>query len=109
MWNRWDLERVLRKMNYYDDRVETNDPDELLYGRTPTEILNAVDLDNYSLNDDWVQFTIYGMRSFQYPSIEIDMDSLIEYICDYEDSLENQDLQDILDEYDEDEEEDDEE
>lgn len=73
--------------SYYDDRIYGNDIDELLYGLKPSEVLNAIDLDNYSENDDYMIESIYGYRSFSYLSDDnspYDEDALVEYIMDNE-------------------------
>ena len=96
--------------NYMDDYIHNNDPDELMCGQKPSDILSTVDMDSYSLNDDWACYTTYGWASFDWVSDKnspFDIDELVEWYCDY-DGYEQTDLLDyeelIEDEEDEDEE-----
>ena len=72
--------------NYMDDYIYNNDPDELMCGQKPSDILSAVDMDSYSLNDDWAYGgSIYGWRSFNYLDAEnspFDIDEIISWYCD---------------------------
>lgn len=91
--------------NYMDDYIESNDPDEFLYGKTPTEILSAVDTENYNIHDNWAYATIYGWVSFDYLDDEnspFDIDEIIDWYCynegyeqtdylDYEELIEDED------------------
>lgn len=97
--------------NYMDDYIYNNDPDELMCGQKPSDILSAVDMDSYSLNDDWACYTSYGLASFSWlsdKSSPFDIDELVEWYCDY-DGYEQTDLLDyeelMEDEEDEEEEE----
>ena len=94
--------------NCMDDYISNNDPDEFLYGRTPTEILSAVHTKEYSLHDDWACDTIYGYVSFNYLDDEnspFDIDEIIDWYCynegyyetnslDYEELIEDEDEED---------------
>jgi hypothetical protein len=91
--------------NYMDDYIENNDPDEFLHGQSPSEILSAVDMQEYSLHDDWACATIYGWQSFSYLDSEnspFDIDEIIDWYCynegyeqtdylDYEELIEDED------------------
>lgn len=47
-----------------DDRVyDMSELDELLYGKSPLEIIEMVDGNNFSTSDDYFQFTMYGLES----------------------------------------------
>lgn len=73
--------------NYYDDRIEYNDIDELCCGLCPSDVINAIDLDNYNLNDDFAVDSIYGWRSFNYVDDEkspFDINGLAKYIVNSE-------------------------
>lgn len=73
--------------NYMDDYIYDNDPDELMCGQSPSEILSAVDMADYSLNDDWVYGSVYGWQSFSYLDSELspfDIDEIISWYCDNE-------------------------
>jgi hypothetical protein len=71
--------------NYMDDYIENNDPDEFLHGQSPSEILSAVDTENYRLHDDWAcGGSIYGWQSFDYLDSEnspFDIDEIIDWYC----------------------------
>ena len=74
--------------NYMDDYIYNNDPDELMAGQSPLEILSAVDTENYSIHDDWAYGgSIYGWQSFNYLEDEnspFDIDEIISWYCDNE-------------------------
>lgn len=87
-WEQVDLwnERC-EDYNYMDDYIYNNDPDELMCGQKPSDILSAVDMENYDLNDDWACCTIYGWASFGWLSDKnspFDIDELVEWYCDNE-------------------------
>lgn len=107
LWNEY-----CENAGYMDSYIEINDPDEFLCGNKPSEVLNAIDLDDYSPNDSYVVCTIYGYKSFDLGNcIEnspIDISDIIKYIIDSEDPLENDDVEELLEEYLESEEEDEE-
>ena len=96
--------------NYTDDKIYYNEPDELLYGQTPSDILRGVDMDEYRLDDTYAFFTIYGLRSSNYldECQPFDLSVVIDYVINHEDALNNDDLQKVLDEYAESEDEDEE-
>ena len=91
--------------NCMEDYIKNNDPDEFLYGKTPTEILSAVHTKEYSLHDDWACDTIYGYVSFNYLDDEnspFDIDEIVDWYCynegyeqtnslDYEELIEDED------------------
>lgn len=73
--------------NYMDDYIYNNDPDELMAGMKPSDILSSVDMDSYSLDDDWACYTIYGWASFSWISDRnspFDIDELVEWYCEYD-------------------------
>lgn len=73
--------------NYMDDYIKNNDPDEFLYGQSPSEIISAIDTKNYDIHDDWACYTIYGWVSFGWLSDEnspFDIDEIISWYCDNE-------------------------
>ena len=86
---------------YYDDRIEYMDSlDDLLFGRTATEILNEVDRD-FNVRDDYFRFTIYGMESFSDPYDVVDVDDLADYIIKNEETLYSDELEDFWSEVEE--------
>lgn len=87
--------------NYTDDRIEYNEPDELLCGQTPSDVLRGVDMDEYRLNDTYAYFTIYGLRSANYldDCAPFYLSAVVDYVINHEDALNNDDLQQVLDEY----------
>ena len=75
--------------NYYDDCIEYNDVDELLYGLKPSEILNRVDK-NYDQYDRYCAYDGWGeLYSFDYADCDespFDLDSVAQWIYDNEDA-----------------------
>ena len=94
---------------YTDEIIMPNDIDDILSGLKPSEVLNAIDLEEYSVNDEFIKETIYGIKSFNYAVDHIDFDDLKEYIFENLDDLGNSDIEDLIDEFEEELEEDDEE
>ena len=93
-----------------DDYIENNDPDEFLHGQTPTEILSAVNTENYSIHDTWAYDSIYGWVSFDYLEDEnspFDIDEIIDWYCDNEGYWQTDylDYEELIEDEDEDEEE----
>lgn len=87
---------------YMDDYIEANDLDELLCGKKPSEVLDALYLEHYNPNDSYVVYTIYGYKSFDFATSEnspVDISDIIKYIVDNEESLENDDIEELLEEY----------
>lgn len=85
LWNEY-----CESNNYYDDYIEYNDIDELLYGRKPSEVLNAVDRDNYNQSDRYCVVDGWGEYiSFDYVDDDkspFDLSSLAQWIYDNEDA-----------------------
>ena len=78
MWN----ERC-EEWNYMEDYIDYNDIDGLLYGCSPSEVLNRIDTENYNMNDTYVVDTQYGYRSFDFADDDnspIELSDLAEYI-----------------------------
>lgn len=94
-------------VNYYDDRYYFMDEfDELFYGKSPLEILDAVEND-FSTNDEYFTFNGYGYAtSTSYP--DIDIETIAEYIDDNDNALYNDEIQEILNDNDDDNDDDDE-
>ena len=90
--------------NYYDDYIEYNDIDELLYGLKPSEVLNRVDKENYNESDRYCSYDGYGeLYSFDYADCDdspFDLDSLAQWIYDNEDACGYLDEDDISDHFD---------
>jgi hypothetical protein len=77
--------------NYMDDYIFDNNPDELMCGQKPSDILSAVDMENYDIHEDWACDSIYGWVSFGWLSDKnspFDIDELVEWYCEdgYEDT-----------------------
>jgi hypothetical protein len=76
--------------NYYDDYIEYNDIDELLYDFKPSEVLDRVDKNNYSQSDRYCAIDSWGEYvSFDYVDDDnspFDLDSLTQWIYDNEDA-----------------------
>lgn len=87
--------------NYYDDIIEYMDClDDLLCGRTATEILNEVDR-NFNIADDYFCFTVYGYESFNDPYEVVDVGALADYILDNEETLGSDELVEFFEEVEE--------
>jgi hypothetical protein len=87
-----------------DDYIFDNNPDELMCGQKPSDILSAVDMENYDIHEDWACDSIYGWVSFGWLSDKnspFDIDELVEWYCedgyedtsllDYEELIEDED------------------
>lgn len=87
--------------NYYDDRIEYNDIDELLYGLNPSEVLDIID-SNYSQYDKYCCWDGYGeLCSFNdIDDSDFDIDGLADWIYDNEDACGYLDEDDITDHFD---------
>lgn len=80
--------------------IERNNIDDLCYDLRPSEVIDAIDLDNYNMNDDFAVCSIYGWRSFDYADDEnspFDIDALAKYIVDNEETFDYLDEDDIID------------
>ena len=86
-----DYERVIYDMSELDD---------VMYGKTPTEVLDSVD-DDFSTSNNYFCGDIYGLKSFSDIYDIVDTDELIEYIIDNCVCFDDLDIQKLLDEYDE--------
>ena len=89
--------------NYYDDYIEYNDIDDLLYGLKPSEVLNRVDKENYNESDRYCSYDGYGeLYSFDYADCDdspFDLDSLAQWIYDNEDACGYLDEDDLTDHF----------
>lgn len=91
--------------NYMDDYIYNNDIDELLCGKSPSEVVNELHSD-YNINDNYAVFTIYGLNSFSYLNDEsspIDYDEIVNYILGNEDDCGYSEIAEILEEEEEEE------
>lgn len=89
--------------NYTDDCIySTYELDELLEGRTPTDILCMSFYGEFNPRHDFFWFNGYGnLESADYISeMPISAEDIANYILSEEDSLGNDKIQDILDEED---------
>lgn len=89
--------------NYYDDYIEYNDIDELLYGCKPSEVLNRVDKENYNESDRYCSYDGYGeLYSFDYADCDgspFDLDTVAQWIYDNEDACGYLDEDDLTDHF----------
>ena len=90
--------------NYYDDYIEYNDIDELLYGLKPSEVLNRIDKDKYDQDDKYCSIGGWGEYvSFDYVDDNgspFDLESLAQWIYENEDAcgyLDEDDISDCFD------------
>lgn len=70
--------------NYMDDYIYDNNPDELMCGQSPSEILSGIDTENYDIHEDWACDSIYGWVSFGWLSDKnspFDIDEIIDWYC----------------------------
>lgn len=82
--------------SYYDDHIYyMSDLNELLYGKAPSEIIDLAG--DINTNDDYLQYTIYGVQSFDRISDYVDLDALADYIIDEDEDLNDDELREILD------------
>jgi hypothetical protein len=90
--------------NYYDDYIEWNDIDELLYGCKPSEVLDKIDMNNYCQSDRYCVVDGWGEYiSFDYVEADgspFDLDSLAQWIYDNEDACGYLDEDDISSHFD---------
>lgn len=71
-------------IDYTDDRIYgMYELDEMFYGQTAHELLDALS-DDFSGRDDWMRYTIYGLESFSNPFDKIDIEDLAVWIADEE-------------------------
>lgn len=102
VWNEY------QRANYYEDEIYSmGEFDELMCGKNPSEIVGMLE-DGFSIMDEWFVFTIYGVKSLDYPDRVIEFDELAEWVLDGEKDCGNNDLQELFEEFSEDEAEDDE-
>lgn len=89
--------------NYYDDYIEYNDIDELLYGCKPSEVLSRIDKDKYDQNDRYCAIDGWGEYvSFDYvddSDSPFDLDSVAQWIYNNEDACDYLDEDDISDHF----------
>lgn len=75
---------------YYDDMIEYNDTDELLYGLKPSEVLDRIDKNDYSQSDRYCAVDGWGEYvSFDYvdgDNSPFDLSALAQWIYDNEDA-----------------------
>ncbi len=85
IWNEY-----CEKVNYFDDEILENDLDELLADKTPSEVWNSISSD-YRDSDDYCTFNGYGLLvSYSYLDDSyspFDIEALIDWIVDNEDTL----------------------
>lgn len=79
------------KVGYYDDEILENDLDEILAGETPSKVASMVCTGTYATYDDYCCFDGYGnLKSFSYTNeyaSPFDMDDLVKWVVDNEDTL----------------------
>lgn len=85
--------------NYFDDRISfMYELDDEYAERSATELLNDIDGNNFSGNDDYYKHTIYGIESLGNPIDHIDIDDLVADIVDNDNDYGNEDIRAALDE-----------
>lgn len=101
-----DLRSVSNEYNEvvcrYDDEIYRMDEfDDVCQGWTPTDIAKKILGEDFSLDDDYFVFTIYGIESFSRFNLinHVDIEEIVEYIIENENCLGNSDADNILKEY----------
>ena len=82
------------KNSYFDDCIyQMGELDEILSGKTPTEVIDAL-ASGFNTSDDYFTYGIYGVSSFDSISDcnSLDYDKLAEYVID------NESLEELFDE-----------
>lgn len=86
MWNEY-----CEQICYAEDIIEENDLDELLAGKSPSEVASIACTDAYNPYDDYVCFDGYGkLKSFSYINeynSPFEMNDLVDWVVDNEDTL----------------------
>lgn len=98
-----DLRSVSNEYNEvvccYDDEIYRMDEfDDVCQGWTPTDIAKKILGEDFSLDDDYFVFTIYGIESFSRFNLinHVDIEEVVEYIIENENCLGNSDVDNIL-------------
>lgn len=98
-----DLRSVSNEYNEvvccYDDEIYRMDEfDDVCQGWTPTDIAKKILGEDFSLDDDYFVFTIYGIESFSRFNLinHVDIEEIVEYIIENENCLGNSDVDNIL-------------
>ena len=84
-----ELLSLCREINSYDgnldqfDIFEMDEFDEMLEGKTPTEIVNSIRYGGFASTDEYFRFNGYGnIESLSYADIEEELDSYLGEIAD---------------------------
>lgn len=92
MWNLY-----CENVNCMDDYIEQmGSLDDIMYGMTPTKIIEETSGNEFDVNEEWFKVGVYGFESTDYADDWIDTDEMIDYIIDNEDWLENSDIREVL-------------
>lgn len=94
---------------YSDDMIYyVADLDELVTG-TASEVLNAIDIEAFNMNDEYMYCTIYGWRSFSYMSEDnpIYISDLACWIYDEEEDCDIDEIEELFERWEEEDEEED--
>lgn len=106
-WQAEVLNEYQRENCYEDEIFSMGMFDELMCGKNPSEIVGMLE-DGFSIMDEWFVFTIYGVKSLDYPDRAIEFDELAEWVLDNEADCGNKELQELFEELNDDEEDDEE-
>lgn len=91
-----------RAVSIYDDEIlEMCEFDDICDGMTPTQIIQSIDPDEFDTGDDFIKYTIWGWKSFNDISYEIDTDDIFNDIeSELEDLIVDElDLEEVPDFY----------
>lgn len=100
IWNEY-----CESVNYDDDRIYAMwELDELFYGRTAHDLLDALS-DDFRSRDDWFKYTIYGLESFDNPYDHIDIEDMAVWVAENESDFGVDELTEYFEAHEEDDEE----
>lgn len=102
LWNEY-----CEDCRYDDDYIyQMYDLDELCGSGTMSEMLDKIDLSEFNPSDNYFQYTIYGIQSFDSVADRISGSDLAKWVLDGNGDVSDfEEVQEILDEYNADEEE----
>lgn len=95
------------KTEYFDDRIYNMDEfDEIMSGMSPSDIALKIFYGDFRPNDHYFKFDgCANFQSFDYISVEVDLEEIADYIVDNDEDFDNSDIREILGEDDEEDEE----
>lgn len=81
----------------YESRIYyMSDLNDLFYGLSATDILDAIYRNEFDMRDDFFHETAYGIASIECPRDYIYFDDIASYMIDYGASFYNDDLNELI-------------